>query len=97
MAATLTNVGNQLGSNPHTKSIIRENDVMWDVTRDIHLGSSSRSVPESIGQCVWEYDGKAWNVKSVDAPEPVGTLEAPTAPGRFKGQLRVTPVVRQTA
>lgn len=69
---------------------------MWDVTKDAFMGTSDRSAPESIGQCVWEFDGKAWTVKSVEADEPVGNLEAPTIAGRFKGQLRVTPIMRQT-
>lgn len=69
---------------------------MWDVSKDVFLGTSNRSVPESIGQCVWEFDGKSWNVKSVESEETVEKLEAPTIPGRFKGQLRVTPIMRQT-
>ncbi len=46
-----------------------------------------------FGTCLWEYDGLQWSVKSLDAENGGVAGDPPQQPGRFKGQLRMTPCV----
>ena len=66
---------------------------MWDVTENVFMGTSGRSAPEGVGQCVWEYDGQEWKVKAVLGSEAGSPGQPPGVAGRFKGQLRVVPCV----
>lgn len=45
------------------------------------------------GTCLWEFDGSAWTVKSVESQNGGIVGEPPRQPGRFKGQLRATPCI----
>ena len=69
---------------------------MWDVTPDSFMGgsSNSRSAPE--GKATWAYDGEQWVLKSVETQNGGVAGPPPSSPGRFKGQLRVTPCVART-
>ncbi len=65
---------------------------MWDAQSDVFLSiqsSDGRSAPQ--GLTLWEYDGQAWQLKSVEAKNGGVAGDPPAIAGRFKGQLRATP------
>ena len=70
--------------------------VMWKDERRVVLGSSgNRAVPK--GKAIWEFDGKQWALKSLQAENGGVAGDPPSIQGRFKGQLRATPCVEPAA
>jgi len=58
------------------------------------MGHTITSTPPArYGTCLWEYDGSRWTVRSLQSQNGGIAGDPPQQPGRFKGQLRMTPCV----
>jgi len=55
--------------------------------------ASSYGRTATMGHCVWEYNGTNWSLKKDESENGGIPSVPPQQPGRFKGQLRVTPCV----